>query len=79
MKSLTDYVVGFRQHFVEVLDGLGRIPDRILLANQRTEAVLAPIAAALQIPLERSKKLPGVQQLRRTMERFLESGPGLPI
>lgn len=79
MKSLTDYLTGFREHLVEVLDGLGRIPDRILLANQRTEAVLAPIAAALQIPLERTKKLPGVQQLRRTMERFLEQGPGLTL
>ena len=79
MKSLSDYVVRFRERFVAVLDEMGRIPDRILLANQRTEAVLAPIAAALQIPLERSKKLPGVQQLRRTMERFLAGGPGLPV
>jgi len=78
LKSLTDHVVGFREHFVEVLDGLGRMPDRILVANQRTEAVLAPIAGALQIPLERSKRLPGVQQIRRSMERFLEGGPGLP-
>jgi hypothetical protein len=79
MKSLTDYVAGFRERFVAVLDDMGRIPGRILLANQRTEMVLAPIAAALQIPLERPKRLPGVQQLRRTMERFLEGGPGLPI
>jgi hypothetical protein len=79
MKSLSDYLTGFREHFVEVLNGLGRMPDRILLANRRTEAVLAPIAAALQIPLELSKKLPGVQQIRRSMERFLEGGPGLRV
>ena len=76
MKSLDDYVAGFRDHFVQVLDGLGRMPERLLFANRRTEMVFAPIAAALQIPLERSRKLPGVQQLRRSFTRFLEDGRG---
>jgi len=76
MKSLDDYVAGFREHFVQVLDKLGQMPEQLLFANRRTEMVFAPIAAALQIPLERSRKLPGVQQIRRTLARFLEVGPG---
>lgn len=75
MKSLDDYVAGFREHFVQALEGLGRMPQRLLFANRRTEIVFAPIAAALQIPLERSRKLPGVQHLRRSLTRFLEAGP----
>ena len=61
-----------------VLDKLGKLPERLLFANRRTEMVLAPVAAALQLPLERSRKLPGVQQFHRSLDRFLASGPGGP-
>jgi len=76
MKPLDDYMADFRERFVQTLDRLGRMPERLLYANRRTEMVLARIAAALQIPFERSVRLPGVQQLRRSFTRFFEAGPG---
>jgi len=45
IKPLDDYVAGFREHFVQVLDKLGQMPEQLLFANRRTEMVFAPIVA----------------------------------
>jgi hypothetical protein len=74
IRAQTGYVTAFREHFIKVLDKLGQVPERVLLTNQRTEVVLAPITTALGIPVERVRKLTQIEQFYRSLDKFLNSG-----
>jgi hypothetical protein len=74
IRQQTGYVTAFREHFIKVLAKLDMVPERILLTNQRTEVVLAPITTALGISVERVPRLVEVDRFHRSFEKFLHSG-----
>jgi len=75
IRAQTGHVTAFREHFIKVLDKLAQVPERILLTNHRTEVVLEPITEALGIAVERVRKLVEIEQLYRSLEKYLHSGP----
>jgi hypothetical protein len=74
IREQTGYVAAFREHFVRVLQKLGQVPERILLTNQRTEAVIGPITKAFGITVERVRKLVVIEQLCGSFEKYLQTG-----
>jgi hypothetical protein len=74
IREQTGYVTAFREHFVKVLEKLDMVPERILLTNQRTEVILAPVTSALGVPVERVRKLAEVDRFHRSFAQHVQSG-----
>ncbi len=74
IREQAGYVTAFREHLVRVLDKQEQVPERILLANDRAEAVLRPITDALAITVERVLKLAQIEPFYRSFEKYLHTG-----
>jgi hypothetical protein len=54
---------------------VGKLPRLLRVKRDEVAAMLGPAARILGIPVEKSKKLRGLEQLRRSLERRLAGGP----
>jgi len=54
---------------------VGKLPRLLRVKRDEVAAMIGPAARMLGIPVERRKKLRGLEQLRRSLERRLAGGP----